>query len=99
MATNTKLYDISVKTGEYTDKNGEVKGRYENIGTVWMGDKGQYMMMKRTFNPAGVPFKDGSDSIFISMFAPREENQQKPQRQSSSKPTKNLSDMDDDVPF
>lgn len=76
----TKLYDLAVKTGSYI-KDGEEKGRYENIGTVWEGDNGQYMVLKRSFNPAGVPFKDGSDSIFISMFEPRQEEQ--PKQQSS----------------
>ena len=66
-----KLYDLTVKTGEYTDSSGATKGRYENIGSVMENDKGQFMMLKRTFNPAGVPNSDGRDSVLVSMFEPR----------------------------
>lgn len=85
-----KLYDVAVKTGSYEDKNGDEKGRYENIGTVWQGDNGPYMVIKRTFNPAGVPFKDGSDSIFVSLFKPQDE--QKPAKKQSR-------DEDERIPF
>jgi len=68
-----KLYDLSVKTGSYTDKNGATKGRYENIGSVMQGDKGAFIMLKRTFNPAGVINPDDRDSIIVSMFAPKEQ--------------------------
>lgn len=89
----TKLYDLAVKTGSYT-KDGEEKGRYENVGSMWKGDNGEYLVLKRTFNPAGVPVKDGSDSIFISMFAPRDDNQAAPKQKQRSR----NSDMDDDLP-
>lgn len=92
-----KIYDVAVKTGSYI-KDGEEKNRYEQVGTMWLGDNGQYLVLKRTFNPAGVPFKEGSDSIFLSLFQPKDE-QQKPQNQSVSKPSPNFSDMDEDIPF
>ena len=79
---NTKKYDVAVKTGSYM-KDGQEKARYENVGTVWEGDNGPYLVMKRTFNPAGVPFKDGSDSIFLSLFEPRQDDQQKQGKQQS----------------
>lgn len=93
MAT-TKLYDLAVKTGEYQDRNGNTKGRYENIGAVMRNDNGQFLMLKRTFNPAGVDAK--GDSILVSMFEPkaRDDNRQSaPQRQPGD-------DLDDsDIPF
>jgi hypothetical protein len=68
-----KLYDLAVKTSTYTDKNGETKGRYENIGSVLqLDDGGKVILIKRSFNPAGVPFKDGSDQIMVSMFEPKD---------------------------
>ena len=70
-----KLYDLVVKTGEY-QSNGETKARYENIGSVMQGDNGQFAIMKRTFNPAGVPNPDGKDSIIVSMFEPKNNQQQ-----------------------
>lgn len=92
----TKLYDLAVKTGSYI-KDGEEKGRYENIGTVWEGDNGKYMVLKRTFNPAGVPFKDGSDSIFISMFEPRQDEQ--PRQQQQRQRSRPQEDDGGDIPF
>lgn len=83
-----KKYDLAVKTGTY-EKDGDEKNRYENVGAIWEGDNGLYLVMKRTFNPAGVPFKDGSDSIFISMFEPKEKQQRQPAGDA----------QDDDIPF
>ena len=48
-----KTHDLVVKTGEY-QQNGETKSRYENIGSMMEGDNGPFLIMKRTFNPAGV---------------------------------------------
>lgn len=80
----TKLYDLAVKTGEYTDQSGQQKGRYENVGAVMQGDNGQFIMLKRTFNPAGVPDLSGrgGDSVLISCFEPN--NQQGGQRPQQS---------------
>lgn len=75
-----KKYDLAVKVGEY-QKNGETKGRYENIGAVMQGDNGFYMILKKTFNPAGVPDARGGDSIIVSMFEPRQDGQQQNQGQ------------------
>lgn len=69
-----KVYDCAVKVGEYTDAEGEVKGRYENVGVVLEGDSGMFMLLKRTFNPAGVDTtRDGDDKIAISFFEPRDD--------------------------
>lgn len=65
----TKKYDLAVKTGEYQDREGNTKGRYENIGAIMENDNGQFMMLKRTFNPAGVP--TDRDNILVSMFEPK----------------------------
>ena len=75
----TKLYDIVVKTGEY-QVNGETKGRYENIGSVMQGDNGQFAILKRTFNGAGLPNPEGKDSFIASFFEPN--NQQQGQQQA-----------------
>lgn len=76
-----KLYDLAVKTGEY-EKDGQRKNRYKNIGAMWEGrswdgEPGEpYITLDASFNPAGVPRKEGSDSIFISLFKvkPKEDN-------------------------
>lgn len=72
----TKLYDVCVKTGSYTNAQGEQKNRYENIGTVMQGnDGGQFMLLKTTFNPAGVPNPENRDTVMCSMFAPQQQQQ------------------------
>jgi len=67
----TKLYDLAVKTGVYI-KDGQEKNRYENIGSVMQGDNGQFIILKRTFNPAGVINPENKDSVLISCFEPRQ---------------------------
>lgn len=82
-----KLYDVVVKTGSYTNNNGETKNRYENVGTVMKGDDGgQFMLLKTTFNPAGVPNPENRDTILCSMFAPQQQGQQAPQQQPMAQP-------------
>lgn len=80
MAT-TKLYDLAVKTGEYQDRQGNTKGRYENVGAVMRNDNGQFLMLKRTFNPAGVP--GDRDTVLISMFEPSQRKNNGNQRQDN----------------
>lgn len=96
-----KVKDLAVVTGTY-QSNGETKKRYQNVGALMEGDNGQFLMLNRSFNPAGVPFKDGSESILVSMFDPREREggngggQQQRQQQSSGF---GGGDLDDSVPF
>jgi hypothetical protein len=95
----TKKYDAAVKVSTYTDSNGEQKGRYENIGSVMMGEDGPYMILKRTFNAAGVPNPDNRDSVIVSFFAPKDKDQQ-PQQQPKQKPKPApAAEYEDDIPF
>lgn len=110
----TKLYDLAVKTGSYTDRqSGTEKGRYQNVGSILQMDDGSKMiLLSRTFNPAGVPFKDGSDLIIVSMFKPKEANGDREAPQSPA-PARNAyaetknrgynepakASLDDDIPF
>ena len=66
-----KTHDLSVKTGTYRDNQGNEKARYKTIGALMMGDKGPYLVLDRTFSPAGVPVEDGRDQIIVSCFEPR----------------------------
>jgi len=87
-----KLYDVSVKTGSYTNNQGETKNRYENIGVMMEGDNGPYLMLKRTFNPAGVPGNADRDNIIVSLFKPQDGNTGGGGAKQSALP-------DDDIPF
>ena len=55
-----KIKDLAVKVGE---KN------WVNIGCIMeKDDGGKFMIMNRTFNPAGVPNPENRDTLIVSMF-------------------------------
>ena len=100
-----KVKDLAVKTGSYT-KDGQEKGRYENVGALMKMDDGSFfVLLKRTFNPAGVPVEDGRDQIIVSVFDLKDADGGSPQRQQSSPPQSGGSsgprggNVDDDIPF
>lgn len=68
----TKKFDIAVKVGEYTAKDGTLKGRWQNVGAVMEGDGGPFIMLAKWFSPAGVPDARGGESILLSCFPPKE---------------------------
>lgn len=67
-----KLYDLTIPAGQYTDKNGQQKTKWETIGAVFQNDAGKsFVTLKRTFNPAGVPVdQNGSnrENVIINCF-------------------------------
>lgn len=95
----TKLGDLAVKTGSYANRDGEQKNRYENIGALMQGDDGRYyILMKRTFNPAGVDVEPGRDMLLVGVFEERSEGDRQPpqRRQPAARPSPA---GDDDIPF
>ena len=55
-----KVKDLAVKVA---DKN------WVNIGCIMeKDDGGKFMIMNRTFNPAGVPNPENRDTLIVSMF-------------------------------
>jgi len=63
-----KTHNLAVKVGSY-QKDGQEKGRYVNVGALMQGDDGgQFILMERTFNPAGCPNPGGQESVLISAF-------------------------------
>ena len=81
-----KVYDLSVKTGSY-ESNGETKNRWTNVGVVLATDDGaRFILMDRTFNPAGVPYDaNKGNTVMVAMFEPRQDKQpakEEPRRQS-----------------
>lgn len=94
-----KKFDLVVKVGEYTDGQGQTKGRFKNVGVMMDGDKGPYILLDRTFNPAGVGGNEGRESIIVSLYEPKDSagQQQAPAAKSGGY---KASDLDgDDVPF
>ncbi len=70
-----KKYDLCVKTGSYTDKQGNEKISWENIGILMEGTNGNpFILMKPYFNPAGIAREEGRDNIIISLFEKGRQN-------------------------
>lgn len=106
-----KVKDLAVKTGSYT-VNGETKGRYKNVGSMMKSDDGSYfLLLDKTFNPAGVPGDPDRDNILISVFDLRDDaaagggsggarggapQRQRPE-QAAAGPANTA--QDDDIPF
>lgn len=64
-----RVKDLVVKTGEFTGDDGSKKSRYSNIGHVLQDDEGgQFLTIRRDWNPAGVPCDPTRDSITVSMY-------------------------------
>lgn len=88
-----KIRDLAVKTGEYTDAQGNTKGRYQNVGSLMKTDDGgEFVILNRWFNPAGVPNPDNRDSVLVSCFKPRENGPPQPAPAPAG-------DFDDAIPF
>lgn len=88
-----KIKDLAVKTGSYTDGQGQEKGRYQNVGSLMRSDDGnEFIVLNRWFNPAGVPNPENRDSVLISCFEPKPQGQQQQQGwgQPSPAPQQNM---------
>ena len=86
-----KAYDICVKTGSYTNRDGETKNRYQNVGAVIQGDNGPFILLERWFNPAGVD--TDRDSVLMSLFKADRDKPRRDEQQSAP------SDLEDNIPF
>lgn len=98
----SKLRDLAVKTGEYTDQNGNTKGRWQNVGALMKGDDGgEFLLLARWFNPAGLPNPQGRESVLVSCFPLKDQqpNQAAQQPQPASQPDQPPSSNWNDPPF
>ena len=87
---------LAAKVGEYTNKQGETKGRYVNLGAILDGQNGEYLLLDPSVNLAGVlmqqrianPQKAG-EKVLVSIFT------DEPKQQAATpKP-----ELDDSIPF
>jgi len=101
-------HDLVVKTGTYVDGNGEIKGRYKNIGFVMNHDDGG-TSIKLECLPIGFPNWDGWISLYKKDYQKQGSTEVSPviQGQHPSPPmaTNQYPDapiapiQDDDIPF
>jgi hypothetical protein len=95
-----KVKDLAVKTGEYQSKDGKQKNRYINIGSVMKSDNGEFILLNRTFNPAGVPNESNRDTVLVSIFeASDREMGSVGANAGTSHANAGFDDMESDVPF
>lgn len=91
-----RKYDIAVKAGERPDG----KAIWKNVGVMMEGTNGPFLLIDRTFNPAGVPAKTPMESsILCSLFEPKEGNDRAPAEPKAEKKFAKNKDFDDDVPY
>tara|TARA_Y100000310_G_scaffold123421_1_gene122191 strand:- start:731 stop:1018 length:288 start_codon:yes stop_codon:yes gene_type:complete len=91
-------HDLVVKVGEY-EQNGQMKGRYLNIGTVMdKGDGGgPFILLKTAFISTQLFMlanKERRDSIIVSIYAKDKDGGKTGSAQPASAPP-----PDDDIPF
>ena len=103
---------LVIKTGEYTNGQGEVKGEYTRLGVMMDGDNGPYLLLDPCVNLAGCLTKQNMmshgkggkvrSSLMVSVFE-EEGQQQRPQQQQQARPDPQAppaSDFpNDDIPF
>ena len=65
-------YDICVKIGAKKDG----KPIFKKVGSLRSSDKGPYILLDKTFNPAGVMDDKGHTSAMLSCFIPRPKTSQ-----------------------
>ncbi len=70
-----KKYDLCVKAGTFTDKNGNEKVNWENVGVMIENGNGPYLLIKPYINFAGFQREEGRSHLIVSMFEHKEQEQ------------------------
>ena len=83
-----KIKNLSVKTREYVDPQGNKKAKWQNIGVVMENDQGkQFMLIDRWVNLAGLPDFSGKpnpSAVMVTMFDVDENSSYKPTQKAPS---------------
>ena len=95
-----KVYDLAVRTSSYTDKEGQEKSSWLNIGSIWKNnDDNQFMLLKAAFNPAAIERKPSSDCITVAMFEPRDTSNSNQVSSENSDLNQSYDDNGFSIPF
>lgn len=68
-----KKYDVAIPLGNYTDRDGNEKTRWQNVGAILEGENGPYLLLDRWFNPGGMPNPDNRTSVILSLMEPKKQ--------------------------
>ena len=98
--------DVSIKTGEYTDGNGQKRGRYTRVGSEMVKDDGAKLLaiepmflapsVLMQMSAAGI---DTSRPIYLSVFSREERGNARPAPQAQAQKPKDSEELNDDIPF
>ncbi|MGB0718228.1 MAG: hypothetical protein ACPGO7_02750 [Alphaproteobacteria bacterium] len=67
-----RLNDLSVVVKEYTDNTGQQRKEYKNVGVEMEADDGgRYLLLDRSFNPAGIPNPQNRSNLIINFYEPK----------------------------
>jgi hypothetical protein len=80
------IYEVKVRTGQYTDKNGQTKGRYERIGSVIETKNGPALKID------AIPVCDPPWNGWANLYAPQPQEGLHPAKRD------NFTDVSD-IPF
>ena len=96
-----KKYDLVISTGKYMS-GGKEKNRWKTIGSIMeKDDGGEFILLDRTFNPAGVPNPENRDSVLVSKFEVKDKNEpetHKGMNKDGDVPNNNVLN-DQEIPF
>lgn len=87
----TKLYEITIVSGKYTNKDGQEKSRYQNIGSVIQTKNGPMLKLD------SIPLPDGGWNGWAYMNTPKPKDEQKGEYKGLPKGAD--IDFDDQIPF
>lgn len=95
-----KKYDLCVKSGTYTDRNGNEKVNWENVGVMMENGNGPYLLIKPYINFAGFPREEGRSHLIVSMFEHKEQEQRSIRNSGKEDFSADVQEYDPDkIPF
>ena len=85
-----KTHDLAVKIREYTDRDGNQKAQWQKIGALMQARQGgTFIMLEAWVNLAALPRREGSSSVLVSCFEPRDQDGAKAPAARSGAPARN----------
>ena len=95
-----KKYNLCVKAGTFTDKNGNEKVNWENVGVMMENGNGPYLLIKPYINFAGFPREEGRSHLIVSMFEHKEQEHRSSRNNNREDLSAEVHEYDPDkIPF
>jgi len=96
-----KISDLVVVTGEYTDRNGDTKKKYQNVGVILEGEYGQFALIESTFNFAAMAETPGG-TVKVQIYDANRDrgDRSEPAARAKGKSRAKMPEkFDEDLPF